>query len=257
MLCFLALAFNNGSIRHPSTSSTHTHTHTCPPPPRATAATRQLTGCRLDEIGQAMTYYTIDGTHGCQALAGADTDGATHYSFTNSSGISCLKAGCDDECHVCAFSQGNCATLSPTPSPTLSPTHGSGSGSGNPPNHDAFEETLSDQVLTCDTTVSGRTEANGMSYLGNPSPDQLLTLRVATADAFTLNACTSAFSTVLRVFDLEANELKTCTSCECLPCAGTVALPGLCRLLPVLPVAPFADAHGWAVLSVAIAIAVC
>jgi len=100
-------------------------------------------------------------------------------------------------------------------SPTAAPTHGSGSGSGNPPNHDALEETLSDQVLTCDTTVSGRTEANGMSYLGNPSPDQLLTLRVATADAFTLNACTSAFSTVLRVFDLEANELKTCTSCEC------------------------------------------
>lgn len=172
--------------------------------------TGQLTGCGLDEVGQAMTYYTIDGTNGCQALAGANRPGATHYSFTNSSGISCLKAGCDEECHVCAFYQGNCATFSPTSAP-----HGSGSGSGHPPNHDALEETLSDQVLTCDTTVSGRTESDGMSYLGNPSPDQLLTLQVATPDAFTLNACTSTFSTVLRVFDLEANELKTCTSCEC------------------------------------------
>jgi len=189
-----------------------------------------------------MTYYTIDGTSGCQALVGANTPGATHYSFVNSTGNSCLKAGCDDECHICSFYQGNCTT------------GGSGSGSGHPPSHDTLEDTLSDQVLTCDTTVSGRTEANGMSYLGNPSPDQLLTLRVATAGAFTLNACTSAFSTVLRVFDLDGEELKTCTSCECLPCAGTVALPGLCRLLPV---GPFADAHGWAALSVTIAIAVC
>lgn len=162
-----------------------------------------LTGCGLDEIEQAMTYYTIDGTSGCQALVGANTPGATHYSFVNSTGNSCLKAGCDDECHICSFYQGNCTT------------GGSGSGSGHPPSHDTLEDTLSDQVLTCDTTVSGRTEANGMSYLGNPSPDQLLTLRVATAGAFTLNACTSAFSTVLRVFDLDGEELKTCTSCEC------------------------------------------
>lgn len=174
-------------------------------------ANSTLTGCRLDEIEQAMTYYTIDGTSGCQALVGANKPGETHYSFVNSSGISCLKAGCDDKCHICTFSQGNCATFAPT----AAPTRGSGSGSGHPPSHDTLEDTLSDQVLTCDTTVSGRTEANGMSYLGNPSPDQLLTLRVATAGAFTLNACTSAFSTVLRVFDLEGEELKTCSSCEC------------------------------------------
>lgn len=77
-------------------------------PGKATDDACSLDGSRLG-VNNFATYYTVIPTTNCTRLANRRDDNTGYYSWTNSTGSKCFKAGCNETCEGCRVIQGpNC-----------------------------------------------------------------------------------------------------------------------------------------------------
>lgn len=161
--------------------------------------------CGLDDVQQSALYLTIEPTAVCTYHPGLITvypESRAYYSFTNSSSKQCLQFACDSTCTECYARQGNCTTH-----------HGSGSGSGQSTLAPVEMAGVSADVLTCGTSVTGRTDVSPVNIIGNDSPDKVFTLQVPQSGTVHFDSCASGFHAMVRVYDLEGEELASCEKC--------------------------------------------
>lgn len=174
------------------------------------------THCGLDTAGQTARFFTIMPTTTCTLLPSSSDayfSEPKYYLWNNATGKECFKAGCDSMCHTCEVAQGVCDGGS-----------GSGSGSGGRTTtrphvvEDDAEAVMSEELVTCGSTISGDTSYPGLSFMGNPTPDRLHTLLIEKTTTVSIDGCGSDFDTSIKVFSTDeessSDPIMDCKGCE-------------------------------------------